>query len=183
MVVSVEITTGSSHDCCVMSVENSRWYSHDEVYRNPNRRISWFCGGRNHNMTMMMNTEPHACAKSCQRASHQAMLKSFVPSCVKSLVEKTICEKYMLPKRRSSKAKRNQIEYSHHWKVFRKDLSSVHAPETKILEYRTSVWELLFEVLFKGVSTRCGRRPLKVRSKVRSQNMQWHAYSRLLFLG
>ncbi len=42
-------------------------------------------------------------------------------------------------------------------------------PQTKILDGRTNVWERIFEVLFKGVSTRFGHVPLKSASKMRSQ--------------
>ncbi len=37
----------------------------------------------------------------------------------------------------------------------------VNAPQTKILDCRTNVWERNFEVLFKGVSTRFGLRSFK----------------------
>jgi hypothetical protein len=38
------------------------------------------------------------------------------------------------------------------------NIAQLHAPQTKILDDRTNVWDRMFEVLFKGVSTRFGLR-------------------------
>ena len=48
-------------------------------------------------------------------------------------------------------------------------LLELYAPQTKILDGRTNVWERIFEVLFKGVSTRFGLRSFESTSKMRSQ--------------
>jgi hypothetical protein len=44
-----------------------------------------------------------------------------------------------------------------------------YAPQTKILDGRTSVWERILEVLFKWVSTRFGLRSFESTSKMRSK--------------
>ncbi len=57
-----------------------------------------------------------------------------------------------------------------HTKIIKEQL---YAPQTKILDGRrigrTNVWERIFEVLFKGVSTRFGLRSFESSSKMRSQ--------------
>ncbi len=47
--------------------------------------------------------------------------------------------------------------------------SQFYAPQTKILDGRTNVWERIFEVLFKGWVLDLGYVPLKSASKMRSQ--------------